>query len=1106
MTDEAARTEALNIGHSYIVQAPAGSGKTTLLISRYICLLAVAEQPEEVLAITFTRKATAEMRKRVIDVLDPENHNPFPQEEANRAVATVRERSVQLGWNLLEQPSRLQIMTIDALCTSLVRCMPWGSRFGSLPGISQDSQQLYEAAVLNLYESAHQHEDLSEALRRLLRHLDNNSSKLQELIVQLLLKRDQWLRHLLESSFSEQDRYRLEESWHQLITQQLSDTFDRMPESVRTELGVDNFDNSHPGTVNDWKVLANRLLTLKGTWRANLGKQLREDCQQIPGLDQRLVEIRDYFPSPFYDKDQWRYYETDQWRVLRACSVVLQYAVAALKVEFRKHGQVDFIEIAMQAVAALGDAENPTDLSLVLDYQYRHIMVDEFQDTSFSQRNLLELLTAGWQHDDGRTIFLVGDPMQSIYRFREAEVGIYLKVMKRGLGNLTIRPLRLTQNFRSNRDLVGWFNQVFAPSFPARMELQTGSVPYADCTTANHAANSQAISIWLQRKLTRNEQYSTGLLMKDVEADQLLADLKDFREQNPDPDIRAAILVRSRGHANEIIARLVKDGIKFYAPEFIPLSERPVVEDLLALTRALLNLADRTAWMAVLRAPWCGLTLADMLVIADDKYSLIWDRLGDSAVRSALSEPGCEQVKRLYEVFTRTFAARGRLGIRQWVQDCWLLLGGPACGASHDYENAQLFFDLIDKYAKGHAIEGLHRFEEKIAELYAVPEVGPDDTWLQISTIHSAKGLEYDAVFLPRFHADRIGFPTTPLLVWSEFFQQEGDGVMLLSPIVSTGQDKEGTLYKFLMEWDKKRDRIELMRLAYVACTRAKQALYIYGATKFGMEPTKEQALAGPPSKGSLLQLMWPGIVETGFTGVHWEPNMTVQDSPQPEANDAKFPILRLPFDWQLPNPPASVEMLAREYESPEHWESIDFDWAGSVALWIGNVVHEWLEKIVRTGMQEWNRERLAAERSKWRIRLQAMGLRTDHAAMDEALDRIEMSLNKVLLDPKGQWILSGEHDESEVELRLTGVLDNQFTNVILDRTFVDEHGTRWIIDYKSGTTGGNVESFLDQEVDRYRDQLIKYKSIVAGMDPRPIRLALYFPMFPAWREVLEKM
>ncbi len=1108
MSDRAARDEALNIAQSFIVQAPAGSGKTTLLIGRFMCLLAVAEQPEEVLAITFTRKATAEMRERIHNALKPDSPL-FPQESVNRAVSKVRARSLERGWNLLELPSRLQIMTIDALCTSLVRRMPWASRFGSLPEIVEDAARHYRSAVLNLYESADQSEALSGALAVLLQHLDNNSGKLQELIVQLLHKRDQWLRHLVGTSFTDADRELLQKIWQVFIAAQLDKTRDMMPSPACEKLGLDRLDHSQPSSVAEWKQLAAGMITASRPqqWRkritaADVPSSLTKEefqevidmCRDNEMLKNRLVDVRETYPNSTA-------YEDSQWQALQACSVVLQHAVAELKLEFRKYGQVDFIEMAQQSLQALGDADNPTDLSLVLDYQYRHIMVDEFQDTSVSQRDLLEMLVAGWQAGDGRTLFLVGDPMQSIYRFREAEVGIYLSVVENGLADLPIKPLRLTRNFRSERKLVEWFNSIFEPSFPHGAEIESGSVPYVKCTTELEMAAPRqegTVSLWLQQNKNQEGRTIPAALLKQKEADQIIEDLMRFRAQNSGADVQAAVLVENRRHADLIIERLVEREISFYAQDFIPLSERPVVEDILSLTRCLLNLADRTSWMAVLRAPWCGLTLADLLVIAEDREAAIWDRLNDSQVEMALSEDGRLRVERVRGVLHRTFAAAGQHRMREWVQDCWLLLGGPACYAPHDLDNAQLILDLIEQNAKGHSVENLSLFEEKLARLHAVPVVRPDETWLHVLTMHGAKGLEFDAVFLPQFSAYRRGRASNPLLVWSEFVREGWGSQMLLSPIVATGSDKQGSQYDFILKWEKKRTKIELLRLAYVACTRAKRELYIYGHGYLNVVPPEY----------SMLGLTWPGMAAEIKADAKWIKSISSASCDEQEeleeqsAETKEFALMRLPSDWRLPDPPESVKVSGYKLESPDLTEPIDFDWAGSVALWIGNVVHEWLEKIVRTGAGSWNADQFVKEKDKWRNRLLAMGMTADDEQMEFALERIRTALVNVLNDPTGQWILSDQHQDSDAELRLTGFVKGEIFNVIVDRTFVDQNGVRWIIDYKSGTTGGNVEQFLAQEVGRYRDQLMRYRSIVSGMDSRPIRTALYFPMFPAWREV----
>ena len=149
--DIAHRALALDVGQSFLVQAPAGSGKTELLIQRYLALLGIADRPERVLAMTFTRKAAAEMRERIINALRAAADGAAPpassdHEEKTRtlaAAALARDRAQ--GWQLAAHPARLSIYTIDAFCASIVRQAPIATGLGSLPRFEEQAEPLYRA-------------------------------------------------------------------------------------------------------------------------------------------------------------------------------------------------------------------------------------------------------------------------------------------------------------------------------------------------------------------------------------------------------------------------------------------------------------------------------------------------------------------------------------------------------------------------------------------------------------------------------------------------------------------------------------------------------------------------------------------------------------------------------------------------------------------------------------------------------------------------------------------------------------------------------------------------------------------------------------------------
>ena len=154
-------------------------------------------------------------------------------------------------------------------------------------------------------------------------------------------------------------------------------------------------------------------------------------------------------------------YSDAQWQSLLALFRVLPLAVANLRRVFSERGEVDHTEVALAAKSALGEEGHPTDLALHLGYKIQHLLVDEFQDTSVSQTELLEHLIQAWSPESGSTLFVVGDPMQSIYAFRQAEVTLFQRAREHGFANgeWPLEPAQLAANFRSRPALIDWFNR-----------------------------------------------------------------------------------------------------------------------------------------------------------------------------------------------------------------------------------------------------------------------------------------------------------------------------------------------------------------------------------------------------------------------------------------------------------------------------------------------------------------------------------------------------------------------------------------------------------------------------------------------------------------------
>jgi ATP-dependent helicase/nuclease subunit A len=1049
IADSAARERALDVFQSFIVQAPAGSGKTELLIRRYLKLLETVETPDAVVAITFTRKAAGEMRARVMEALRSAESGVRPEAEHERLTfqisRDVLDHEQRLGWDLLRNPARLRIETIDALCAAITRRMPWLARFGAMPEISEKAEDLYREAARNTLvhlENGH------PGVAYLLLHLDNDFQRARQLISQMLERRDQWLRHVGADL-----RKDLEESLQKLILDELAQMRGAFPADVVPEITrlceFDCFPGAQLEHLESWRKVAELLLTKNGELRKR--SQLFARLQGEDVLLKRLKRFRD-LPAPGFTESQWQ--------AVEAAVSVLKLAVAELQLAFRERGRVDFAELAIRASAALGQVDAPEDLALALGQRIQHFLIDEFQDTSYTQFELIEKLTAGWEPGDGRTLFLVGDPMQSIYRFRQADVSLFLKAQVEGIGAIQLEPLTLSVNFRSLPGIVEWVNRTFQSIPLPTDDPESGAVAYSPSVPAGDGADA-VIGVH-------------ALIDSRREADRVV-ELIQAHEGGS-----AAVLVRSRAHLIEIVSALKRHRIAFQAIEIDQLGERQVVEDLMALTFALLHAADRVSWLALLRAPWCGLRLDDLHALAGAGHdsvrdATIWDLLHRQ--QDALSEDGRSRVQRILAVLEHAIAERGRRPLRDWVERTWLRLGGPACVEDETaLEDAAAYFDLLEGLAEGADLGDFEWFREQVNALFAQPNANAGQH-LQLMTVHKAKGLEFETVILPGLGSVTRG-DDQRLLLWLEH-----RGELLLAPIAESGGDKD-PIYRYLSRIERRKSDQETARLLYVAATRARRNLHLLGEVK-----TKDDGTVAEPDSRSFLKLLWPLVAEQ-FA----KPAASAEEKQAPQVRT----IRRVPATWRVPRAPEAVQWERPLMERVQRTE-VAFDWVRDRSRYAGAALHGFLQRIAREGLDAWNDTAVRSHHAAYLAVLTNLGVPPGDLAW--AAERVESGLLQTLRDLRGRWVLEN-HAEAASELPIAGLIDGNLCEGVIDRTFVDENGVRWIIDYKTSShEGAALENFLEQEKDRYREQLERYAKLMAKRDQRPIRLGMYFPLLGAWLE-----
>jgi ATP-dependent exoDNAse (exonuclease V) beta subunit len=1123
--DARAREDALQIARSFIVQAPAGSGKTELLTQRFLALLATVERPESVLAITFTRKAAAEMRNRILLALRSVNDVELRAKQLPRTVELARavlDVDRARGWALLENPGRLRLQTIDALNQGLSRRLPVLSGTGSGLGVEEDARPLYDLAAERLL--AHLPGDdarMAEAVALLLGHLDNNVREFVKLVAEMLARREAWLPELPGDLGAEdaegQTRRGLEAARAAMVTAHLTALVAAVPMPLLAEAcsvarqaaeqlrqaGIDTalaawqdcdqIPADDPADAVLWQGLAFLFLTSEGTVRKQLTRnvglppeqkglkaQATSVCAALDSLPDaaELLGGTRQLPGPAYDEAEWQ--------VLKALFLVLRVAAGELQVVFSERKVADYPQFAAAARNALGSDLEPTDTALALDATLRHVLVDEFQDTSEAQVRLLERLTAGWEPGDGRTVFLVGDPMQSIYRFRHAEVGLFLNVRDHGLGHghgqprIELEPLTLRVNFRSTQPVVDWVNACFATVLPARDDELRGAVRYAPSVCREGAGTEGGVHV---HAFLRSSRQLEAERVADIASERLAAST----------GARVAVLVQGRSHLIAIVAELARRGIAFQATDIDPLGARPAVLDALALTRALAHLADRASWLAVFRAPWCGLTLAELhALVGDDRSDVVLDLLRDADRCARIDEGSRARVERMVRVLEQSRAELRRFGLRDTVERAWLALDGPATlGTERELDEVEAYFEeLADLEERAAGPVDLAQLSKALDKLYAPSRPSPAIR-VELMTIHKAKGLQFDTVIVPGLER-RGRADDKRLLQWMKLPDHPQNN-LIVAPLAPAG-DESNPLYAWLAGLEKHRLQHERRRLLYVAATRAERSLHLLGSCAVVQNRKTGESSLRTPDHGTALRVLWP-LVEPDFARRLAEAGGVEGEAEEPTGRDPS--LRRLPDAWRSPVEATgpTIESLVTARRSD--LALVEFDWASETARHVGTVVHGELQRLSRGGAADMDDPAVLA---RYSAQLAELGVPADRRVA--AAERVRNAVRRTLTDERGRWILDTTHRDAQSELALTGRVDREIVSVVIDRTFVDAAGTRWVIDYKaSAHEGAGLDEFLDREQERYRPQLERYAAYMRHLGPEPVRLGLYFPLLSAWRE-----
>lgn len=1113
--DLAIRQEALSPGESFHVESPAGAGKTSLLTARFIHLLAQVNHPQEILALTFTNKAANEMLERVQAILaQAETDAPSESVWMNELLITAKKALKKHSGNkhLFLAPDGLQITTFHSFCNQIIRQAPAEAQVPLEAAILDEEEQTdlireslgrAQQTLMSLPFS----DPNRKALERLLLYLNNDWKALSFDLAQLTAHRD-LLMDMVKVVREHPDPEHLDRVLRERLAfligvhlKALKEQFESIDLGRQWGLFYDHLvmnrvmvpgslPSSVPSATWDdlpaWQAMAELCTTKSGGPRKQFGPKngfysgfkqtpFAEDLESLPQPILELLQKIKPFPSPetspvdvelLFDLILLIGQVVDQYR--RLCS---------------KRGGIDFVELEQACLRVLGGGEVPTDFQLLLDQRINHILVDEFQDTSLNQWLLIQNLCAGWSPGDGRTLFIVGDPKQSIYGFRKAEVSLFLKARKGlplpGQGHLPLKPIYISTNFRSRKKLVEFVNRLFSETIMTHPNLSADEVSFQESRVSPLMLTKDPGKIRLA--LFGKEENSP--LSRIKEAAWLAGEVKQAAQGSQGDSI--GILLFARTHLPYYLKALYEEGLQVQVQEGLLLGDRPEVMDLLSLTRALVRPHDNLAWASLVRSAWCWVGLDELYGISQLPPSSFAEKIGLFSQNS--QAPEC--VQKLGKVLAFYQSKVGRLPLHRVVQTVWEELSGPLKTAERfglsGVRNGRQFLQLLIQAEKGLPEETLSHLEFRLASAYAPPDPRASRSEVQIMTVHHAKGLEFDTVFLP--HLDRSplegGHGDAPPYILERLPGEREEHLIGLRPDRRTKEDSG--VYGLLKGLGKERRLGEAKRLYYVALTRAKKALTISGlmAKKEEEEKAPKYSLLGyilnHPGYEEHLEI----LKEPPFPEVVKKPVESIMEE---ELSPLSFTPEPIPYRIILPSGLHEKGLFTEEPESLQDLSPEGVEEPYGKAR--GTIMHRIFQDLAQG-------KDLPSEKAVFTALIDEG---VDDQSAGESAPQILKEVDACQKEAFCAFILRPDHPFAAVESALEDQVDDRTVRSgVIDRVVFD--GKEWfIVDYKTTplSEGQSIETFLQEQAALYRDQLLAYREMLAharSIDPTLIRLFLYF-------------
>ena len=847
--------EALNIEKHVCVTAGAGSGKTTVLVERYLKILREGNvTPREIVAITFTDKAAAEMKDRIIKELSGEVGN----------AAVEHSNSLQ---HFRDEMNAAHISTIHSFCSSILREFPFQARvpanFSIIQGIEQ-KLLLQNTLKKTLKTIATNEEDEHRPELTRLLQCYGGQKNLVDFFSNMVEKRDS-LEHLMKKMYSNPNDTEIRTNLERQIREELMSQID-VAEFIRClnavlEVAKGTKAKNAKNLIQQLEVLYKQnpdlpeglnllkeigdLITIQNGSIATSGflpKSVDRTgiADQIAFLEPTAKKIKDV-PILEKEKDENKKADVetnnederddevvtdDDFLISTTRDLLTLYKRILNDYQNAKLSQstLDFNDLQLKTRDLLRDNE---EIRQKLVDRYKFYMIDEFQDTNELQYDLVMRLT---NKLESANLFIVGDPKQSIYAFRGADVRVFKKTRKKIVGNEGL-AISLKENFRSLQGPIRFTNYFFDHLMRDGSENEF-EVPYESLIKARRTDTDGAVEIFLGQNGKENVDEYT-LITNHIKNMKRNGDTVWVRGENNAEVERPieygdiAILIRSRTHLPNIEHTLLEAGIPYLTTGGIGFYQRQEIYDIWNYLSFLnISAENQTSLGGILRGPAFGISDAELYEISLQKDTDFWEKVQNYQIPSKHLRNAIETLKKHLEIAQRT-PVNQLIGT---IVNQTGMIGTLKTGKQGEqrWANYQKLLDLARNFDGDENRQTLPDFIEFLDTLITEePREGqaPVETSskaVQIMTIHAAKGKEFPIVILPCLNR-RGGSDNEPFID-----ETLGIGFSPLKP--DEGYRKtEPSIIAHMKNQSSDKETAEKKRLLYVGATRAQDRLILSG-------------------------------------------------------------------------------------------------------------------------------------------------------------------------------------------------------------------------------------------------------------------------------------